>query len=336
MKVVSLFCGAGGMDLGFQNAGCEIVGAYDCEGDCIKTHHANFDPIAQRRDVSVLGKRDIPDCDIVIGGPPCQGFSVAGKMDPNDLRSSLVWEFARIVDEVQPRFFVMENVKALATLQKWIHIRSKLQQEFYKSGYDVVCHILNSKDYGVPQSRERAFFIGVKKGETPIEEIEYGNGMVIAKSTLLRLPPPGTEPNVPICKAKIVPTKNPVLRKSPYAGMLFNGRGRPINLSGYAGTLSASMGGAGTPIVDELELRENAPSWIEAYHQDLMQGGKPVEEVPSRMRRITAVEATILQGFPIDWKFPCSTSSRYKQIGNSVPPPLARGIADGILATVSR
>ena len=118
------------------------------------------------------------------------------------------------------------------------------------------------------------------------------------------------------------------MRKSPYAGMLFNGQGRPLNPDGFSSTLHASMGGNKTPIVDENHVYHNKPSWIEEYHAHLMGGGKPLPfgATPPFLRRLTVDEAIRLQTFPESYEFFGSRSQVFTQIGNAVPCRLAYAV----------
>jgi DNA (cytosine-5)-methyltransferase 1 len=139
----------------------------------------------------------------------------------------------------------------------------------------------------------------------------------------------GTGNNGSTCNAKITIASNPVMRKSPFAGMLFNGLGRPIKLDGYCSTLPASMGGNKTPIIDESELYDNEPGWVQDYHAGLLRGNPPLgfQQAPSRLRRLTVEEAALLQTFPISYKFQGSQCSKFKQIGNAVPCNLGLQLA---------
>lgn len=148
-----------------------------------------------------------------------------------------------------------------------------------------------------------------------------------------RFGPAGTEENPKTCTAKISYAKSPVLRKSPFAGMMFNGAGRPLSPDGWATTLPASMGGNKTPIVDEAEIFQGEPSFIEAYHKRLMDGGKPLKSpLPARLRRLTIRECMAIQTFPDDFIFVGSKSSVYRQIGNAVPCVLAEAVAKSVAA----
>ena len=324
------------MDLGFISAGCRILFASDWDSLACETYRKNIGDHVVSCDISTLRGQDLPRADILIGGPPCQGFSVAGHMRADDPRSQLVWQFVRLVRECRPKLFVMENVKALATLTRFRSIRAKLLSDFAELGYDTNMSLLNAADFGVPQNRERVFFIGVAKGICPINHVP---GTAKRRSTVRdvigHLPPPGVAPNLGECRARVVIADHPVLRKSPYAGMLFNGQGRPISLDDTVNTLPASMGGNRTPVVDEGELRQQQSPWILQYHARLLAGAKPGGKAPSRLRRITVTEAALLQTFPSGYQFAGSQSAQYRQIGNAVPPKLAEGVARIVVAHLS-
>ncbi|MGD9984691.1 MAG: DNA cytosine methyltransferase [Porticoccaceae bacterium] len=335
MKAISLFSGAGGMDVGFKEAGFDVVAANEIDKHACETFRVNHPK-------TKLLEGDIDTCgeelyiyrgiDVVFGGPPCQGFSVAGKMDPEDPRSKLIFSFCNVIEKVKPKAFVMENVKALGALSKFEQVRTALISRFQKAGYTVTLHILNSKDFGVPQSRERIFFIGVRKGITPIFTTnvrKYKRTAPTLREVLMPLGKPGTKRNDRICNAKVTLAAKPVLRKSPYAGMLFNGQGRPLNPDGWASTLPASMGGNRTPIIDDTHLYYGNAPWVEEYHRHLMAGGKPqgMHDAPSYLRRLTINEAALLQTFPENYVW-CGPSSKvYSQIGNAVPCELAKVVA---------
>ena len=348
MRAISLFSGAGGLDVGFIDAGVDVVIASELNEDACNTYEANHpDTTLIRGDIrenKVLLAPYRNQIDIVFGGPPCQGFSVAGKMNPDDERSKLVWEYVDVVRMTNPRAFVMENVKALAKLSKWDSIRKKYLSTMDGLGYDVRYLVLNSKDYGVPQKRERVFFVGVKRGYNyPIWNL---NNIIESKTeqaptirdVLCSLPPIGSDGNPDTCKAKITLALNPILRKSPYAGMYFNGMGRPIDLDGYANTLPASMGGNKTPIVDEEYLRNrDSGNWVSDYHDKLISGSiQPAfEEAPARLRRLSITEAAAIQTFPNGYVFKGSKSSIYTQIGNAVPCKLARAVAEAVVSILN-
>ncbi len=326
MKCVSLYTGCGGLDLGFHDAGFTTIWANDIDPFALETYSNELNrrgfliPEIQCGDVSKAKLPDRGSADVVIGGPPCQGFSVAGRMDPNDPRSRQVWEFFRVVEHISPRAFVMENVKALATNARWAGTMEALQAKGEKLGYQTRLLVLNAADYGVAQLRERMFLVGIQDGIMPTP-VSFGARKTV-RAALTDLPAYREIGNHSICKAIVTAAKTPVLRKSPFAGMLFNGQGRPMDLDAPSLTLPASMGGNRTPIIDQQSLAENAVPWVTGYHGRLMAGGKPVAKVPKYLRRLTVEEAACLQGFPLGMSFAGSQCTKFRQIGNSVPPAL--------------
>ena len=279
MKAVSLFTGAGGMDVGFLQAGFQVVWANELMPHAAATYALNHPNGVMHCGnlADLMGKlprKDEINC--VFGGPPCQGFSVAGKMDLDDERSQLVFSFMDVVQELLPEVFVMENVKALANLTKFAHVRNELLRRSINMGYEANFYLLNAKEFGVPQSRERVFFIGFKRSVGVIFDhrrfSKYKQAPPSVREILTEIGPSGTEQNPITSKARITLAERPVMRKSPYAGMLFNGLGRPMNTDGVSCTLPASMGGNKTPIVDEAHVFEGKASWVEWYHERLRQG----------------------------------------------------------------
>lgn len=337
LRGVSLFAGAGGMDIGFKKAGIDIIWANELNKDAIDTYRTNLGSHAVFGDIKQIQSSEIPACDIVFGGPPCQGFSVAGKMCLEDQRSQLIWDFARVVKGKKPKIFVMENVKNLAVNIRFKDIRDELLALFDRMGYCTKFKVLNSKDFGVPQSRERVIFIGVLKtfdiNPSALFPKERTYRELTVRDVLAGLPSPGEDGNYEKCNAKIVPAKNPVMRKSAYAGMLFNGQGRLLNLDRPAITMTASMGGNKTPFIDTIFLNgKSRRDWVEGYHENLMRGGSPATKTPSFLRRITVFESALLQSFPRNYIFKGSQCSKYRQIGNAVPPKMAEVIGKKIIS----
>lgn len=329
VRAISLFSGAGGMDLGFRRVGVEVVWANDFNRAACETYRANLGDEIRCGSLMDFDYAKLPDCELVFGGPPCQGFSVAGKMDPADPRSRLVFEFQKVVEAKRPRVFVMENVAALGRLAKFEAVRRRLLDGYRRLGYSVRFEVLDSQHYSTPQRRERLIMIGTTEPSDHIRFPERQSGLVTARQVLLQFDEPGTGNNQGVCEARITLARNPVLRSSPYAGMLFNGLGRPIDLSRPCQTLPASMGGNKTPIIDTRLLRdEHAPDWLASLHRKIVKGTLgPSTKVPSFLRRLTVSEAAALQGFPSDFVFCGSQCEKFRQIGNSVPPPFAEHIA---------
>ena len=341
LNAISLFSGAGGMDVGFEKSGFQILFANEMKKEAAETYKKNHnEKIMVNADINLVidGLKKYEGVDLVFGGPPCQGFSVAGKMDPNDERSELIFTFLDVVERIQPRAFVMENVKALAVLDKWKNVRDKYLMKTNKLGYFCVPFVLNATEFGVSQKRERVFFIGIKGDilfEPQIKNLINSQKRIAPtiKKLLRPLGRAGTKQNPDTCTAKITFASHPIMRKSPYAGMYFNGQGRPINIDGYANTLPASMGGNKTPFIDEEYLYGNAEKdWVIDYHKGLLDGSiiPEFKEAPKRLRRITINEAARIQTFPNDYVFVGNKGAVYTQIGNAVPCKLAEVVANAV------
>ncbi|WP_444310898.1 DNA cytosine methyltransferase [Megasphaera sp.] len=341
---ISLFSGAGGMDVGFEKAGINVLVANELMPEAAQTYMTNHPECKMINDDinNVIDELSAyTGVDFVFGGPPCQGFSVAGKMNPDDIRSKLIFTFLDIVKKVKPKAFVMENVKALAKLEKWSSIRNRYLNIAEKLGYQCLPFVLNATEFNVSQKRERVFFIGVRDNSDIFYEYHMSNLLnqekkkaPIIKNLLYDLGKAGTKKNPNTCTAKITFATHPIMRKSPYAGMYFNGQGRPINIDGYANTLPASMGGNKTPFVDEEYLYGDAKEdWVIQYHKGLLDGTitPKFEEAPTRLRRLTIREASRIQTFPDDYIFCGKKGKIYTQIGNAVPCNLAEAVAKATL-----
>lgn len=340
IKTISLFSGAGGLDIGAIKAGAHIIWSNDMMKEACMTYRENIGDHIVQGDINTFidDLAQFDNVDLVIGGPPCQGFSVAGKMDVNDKRSKLVWSYVNVISKVRPKAFIMENVKALGLLTKWAPIREKLIHDFKELGYSVNFMVLTASDFDVPQNRERVFFVGFRGDATRVPNLEamidpYKKKAKTVREALSVLDRAGTGNNTDTCKAKITLAENPVLRKSPYAGMIFNGLGRPTRLDGYSATLPASMGGNKTPIIDEHELYDHAEPWVKGYHEKIMKDPKSAKfsPAPDFLRRLTVKEAAVLQTFPMDYKFMGSQSMVYTQIGNAVPCNLGQAVASMVI-----
>lgn len=317
------------MDLGFSRGGFDVVWANDIDVNACKTYETLVGDHVECGDV--LRSEPPQEADVVIGGPPCQGFSVIGRMDHSDPRSQHVFRFLDVVRDVGARAFVMENVKSLAENPRWEGTRDALRRRARELGFETEIFTLNASDYGVPQSRQRMFFIGIK-GQTPTRPpIPKLTSPPTVRGAIARLPGYGEPGNDAVVKARIVPAREPIMRPTPFKGsLLFNGSGRPLDLDAPAKTLPASMGGNATPIIDQLALQEGAEPWVVAYHQRLKEGKRPLKRAPKRLRRITVQEAAALQTFPLGTEFAGPQVSQLRQIGNAVPPMLAEAVAKSL------
>jgi len=163
MKIISLFSGAGGLDLGFTNQGLKLVFANDVDKDVWETFEKNHDHPIDKRSIVDIESKEIPDAEGILGGPPCQSWSLAGAMRGiEDNRGKLFYEYLRILRDKKPLFFLAENVSGIISkthkTEFW-----KIIKEFDELGYNVSWKLLNAKDFGVPQERKRVIIIGYRK-----------------------------------------------------------------------------------------------------------------------------------------------------------------------------
>jgi len=299
MNVVSLFSGAGGLDLGFKMAGHSVIWANDLYSDAVDTYRLNLGDHIVNKDIFSVDEDEVPDCDIIIGGFPCQGFSVANtKRSVNDERNQLYKQLVRIIDAKKPKFFLAENVKGICSLAKGAVIEMIIS-DLSSIGYRVQAKILNAADYGVPQLRQRVFLVGVRNDvdysfdyPSPTHNSDGSDGLskwIGVGDALSLLPDPdeaNTVPNHDYSKYK-------------------------LRFNGYIGHRT----------IDPLKP---APT-VTARGDD--RGGVVVLHHPNNLRRMSCRELATVQSFPTDYAFSGNRSSVYRQIGNAVPPLLAFAVA---------
>ena len=319
IEAIDLFAGAGGLSLGLEAAGIAPVAAVEWCPDASTTyrfHHPEARVV--QGDISTLDFRpERGRFAVVAGGPPCQPFSVGGKrLAAGDPRNGIP-QFLRALAELQPRAFIMENVAGLTVSTKWPYFQSILAQ-LEQLGYQTSWRVVEAADYGVPQTRRRLFVVGAREDRFAFPGPTHGPGAryshVLAGSVVDPRRSRG-QPN----SAIVTYARRPSLRPGAYHGHLYNGGGRPIELSRLAPTLLASMGGNKTPWLDTLGI-------VPEYHAHLLSGGSPRQGVVPGARRITVEEAALLQGFPAGAQFAGRRSSQYRQVGNAVPPALGEEI----------
>lgn len=299
MRVVSLFSGAGGLDLGFRMAGHEIVWANDLYEDAVETYRLNLGNHIVCCDISEINSEDIPDCDIVIGGFPCQGFSVANTgRHEDDERNQLYLQMIRIINEKNPRFFLAENVKGILSLAKG-RVFHNILSDFRQMGYRVQYRLMNAADYGVPQKRMRVIIVGIRQ-DIPFEyhyplpthsELAslHTRKWVSVAEAFHNIPDPDFPNDMP----------NHVYSKYK------------LNFNGYIGH---------RPILPD------APAPTVTARGD-NKGGVVILPHPNGKRRMTCREVATIQSFPLNYHFVGNASSVYRQIGNAVPPLLAKAVA---------
>lgn len=299
MNVVSLFSGAGGLDLGFKMAGHTIIWANDLYGDAVETYRLNLGNHIICEDINNVSASEIPDCDIIIGGFPCQGFSVANtKRAVSDERNKLYLQLIRIIKEKRPKFFVAENVKGILSIGKG-EVMKLILSDFRNIGYKVQAQVLTAADFGVPQMRQRVFIVGVRDDidfvyeyPTPTHNAEGTSGLkkwVSVGEALKNLPDPDSPNNI---------------ANHDYSKY-------KLRFNGYIGHRT-------------IDPDKPAPT-VTARGDD--KGGVVVLHHPNNSRRMSGRELAMVQSFPIDYVFSGNRSSVYRQIGNAVPPMLAFAVA---------
>lgn len=327
-QAVELFAGAGGLSLGLNMAGWNVQIAIEASPEFIDTHRLNMpDTEHLCADVRAIDFRQFRPVGLIAGGPPCQPFSVSGKQLGNADERDMVPEFVRAVDEARPDFFLMENVAGLTSPRFLPYLTDKVGS-LKSLGYDVFWQVLDAADYGVPQKRLRLFVVGVPIGcdftfPKPTHGPRGKKPFVTVRQCLKDCPP--DDPNL----AKVVYAKNPILRRSPYAGMLLNGKGRPLNLNAPSKTIPATAGGNRTHIMDPGGV-------LRKYHAHLIEGGRPRQGIVEGCRRLTLRESARLQTFPDWFVFTGRKSHQYCQVGNAVPPLLAKVVGKAILRAARR
>lgn len=197
MRVVSLFSGAGGLDFGFVMAGHEIIWANDCYGDAVETYRLNIGSHIVQSDIADISSDAIPDCDIVIGGFPCQGFSVANiKRSVTDERNSLYRQLVRVISWKRPKFFLAENVKGLISLARG-RVFEMILNDFKDLRYRVSYKVLNAADFGVPQElwyiRELYVSLITDFDILRLEEIQIKRDKLTEKTNNVNKTYPGTD-----------------------------------------------------------------------------------------------------------------------------------------------
>jgi DNA (cytosine-5)-methyltransferase 1 len=302
MNIVSLFSGAGGMDLGFIQAGHRIIWANDIYEKAIETYKNNIGDHITCADIKDIPSKDIPDCDMIIGGFPCQGFSVANRnRSSEDERNKLYLEMLRVIKSKKPKYFVAENVKGILSLAKG-KVKDMILSDFEDAGYNVTCHLVNAANYGVPQLRERVFFIGVRKDLDEIIDFPSPTHAEPPSHLLFNLQKWTTIGEV--LKDIPEPEDAPDIPNHEYTKY-------KLRFNGYLG---------------HREINPDRPSPTITARGD-NKGGVVIIHHPNNHRRLSVREAAIIQTFPMDFVFSGSKTDGYRQIGNAVPPLLAYNLA---------
>jgi len=287
-EVGSLFCGAGGFDLGFIHSGHKVLWALDNDSDCIKTYRKNIGKHTVLSDIVGFDFLTLKKVDVIIGGFPCQGFSMANKHRvPEDDRNLLYLQFVQSLRDLKPKYFLAENVRGILSLDKGEVIK-KIVSDFSREGYNVEYRVYNASDFQVPQNRIRVFIWGIRKDlkeSRTWPEVQDNMRKISIGEALSDIPEPGQSHNL----------KNHI------------GSQYKITNKNFVGCRKTDPNKPSPTII----ARGNGKGGVNAIQH------------PKNHRRMTVREQAIIQTFPIDFEFVGSMSSCYRQVGNAVPVKLA-------------
>lgn len=343
--VIDLFAGVGGLSLGFEMAGFDVLLANEYDASIASAYQLNHPKT--RMIVGDITSLDLNETfgaysgkvDVIIGGPPCQGFSQKGQRKTiHDERNFLFKYYVKVVDLVRPRYFVMENVPNLLTSEDG-YFKQEIESLFNEMGYSLSMGVLNASDYGVPQNRRRAVIIGKRDGNAPSLPPASPNGVTIwdAISDLAFLESgEGAETQ-----------EYPLPPQSSYEKMLRNGS---TQLNNHVATKHSDLAlerlrmippNAGREVLPEEHLTKSIYSgtWTRMRKDEISVTITTRFDTPSSgkfthpylHRAITVREAARIQSFPDTFIFTGNKGSQMKQVGNAVPPLLAKAVADVIM-----
>lgn len=310
IKVISLFSGSGGLDLGFLETGkFEIILANDFNEHACKSYENYIGDHIICDDITNL--KGLPTADLIIGGPPCQGFSTA---NPNrsfdDPRNQMFKQYARIITEVKPKMFLLENVSGMLTMEKG-KVFELIKKELSNCGYTLYDKLLNAKDYGVPQSRRRIIIIGVRNdinNKYIFPEATHSESNYLTVGETINDPININDPNHKIGKLSELNTKR--INYIPEGGSM---KDCPVELQNNS-DLKRAMKRLDNNKVSYTIVHNNCDHY---YH-------------PTENRRVTIREMARIQGYPDDYIFEGSKSEQSRQVGNSVPVGLGKVLAESI------
>jgi len=320
MKLISLFSGAGGLDLGFVNAGFEIIAANEYDSAIWETYEKNHEATLIKGDIRKISSDEFPECDGIIGGPPCQSWSEAGSLRGiDDPRGQLFFEYIRLIKDKKPKFFLAENVSGMLAKRHSEAVQNIIKH-FEDAGYDVHIKMLNASDFGVPQDRKRVFYVGIRKDlgvsfdfpEPEKDKIPLSITIGDLQDTAL----PALATNKTNGDACIVSNHEYMIGGF---SSIYMSRNRVRSWDEQSFTIQA--GGRHAPI------HPQAPKMI-LIEQDKREFVKGKE---SLYRRLSVREIARIQTFPDSFKFYYNDlADAYKMIGNAVPVNLAYVMAKAI------
>lgn len=324
MRLISLFSGAGGLDLGFEKAGFEIAIANEYDPSIWETYEKNHTAPLFKKDIRCISDTDFPDdIDGIIGGPPCQSWSEAGaQRGIDDSRGKLFYDYIRILKVKRPKFFLAENVSGMLSNRHSQAVKNIIEL-FKECGYDLTITLVNAADYGVPQDRKRVFYIGFRNDLNI--KFEFPKPTTLQKSEKLTLKDAIwdlKESAIPALSKNKTNGNLPIANHEYFVGAystIFMSRNRVRSWDEQAFTVQASG--------RQCQLHPQAPKMVFVEKNRRIF----VPEKEALYRRLTVRECARVQGFPDDFEFVYSyVDDGYKMVGNAVPVELARIIASSI------
>ena len=336
-NVLDLFCGAGGLSCGFERAGFNIVLGIDNDKKALETFEANHNGAKSIcGDITEIGYADIKNVigdktiDVIIGGPPCQGFSLSGPRNFNDPRNKLYLSYIRLVEEIKPRAFVIENVPGLVGLFNG-EVKDNIIKRFTELGYTVKYQILCAANYGVPQNRKRVVFVGMKNGES---EFFYPNALdyVVTCEMALSDLPPLTEELGEEEQEYVFAPQNAYQRIMREKSQKVHNHVAATHSEKVQHIISlVPDGGNYRDLPEEYRSSRNFHvAWTRFASK------KPAPTIDTGHRhhfhykynRVPTVrECARIQSFPDDFVFIGNKTQQFRQVGNAVPPLMAECIA---------
>lgn len=339
-KIIDLFCGAGGLSLGFERQGFESVLAIDMWSNAIDTFNNNRNSkVGVVKDIAQVDEKFIKEyvdepVSGVIGGPPCQGFSLAGRRCEDDERNKLYKEYFKTLSIINPDFFVIENVTGILSMKNG-GVKDDIIRQAKKIGYNVYMDKLVASDYGVPQNRVRVFFIGVKKNldKGKFEFPKKFNYKVNCEDAISDLP--SLENNDDPSKYKNAPTSKYQKAMRKKSDKVYNHE-QTFHTEETKKLIShVPEGGSIKDLPENLRGNRKYSSLLRRMNSksqsNTIDTGHRTYFHYKENRILSVREAARIQSFPDNYIFSGSKVNQYKQVGNAVPPLLAEQVAKAII-----